>query len=42
MEIKKLSKNELEIALEMVWMVFCDYEAVNYPEGGKEAIHQQI
>ena len=42
MENKKLSKNELEIALEMVWKVFCEYEAVNYPEGGKEAIHQQI
>ena len=42
MEIKKLSKNELEIALEMVWKVFCEYEAVNYPEGGKEAFCQAI
>ena len=42
MEIKKLSKNELEIALEMVWKVFCEYEAVNYPESGKEAFYRAI
>lgn len=42
MEIKKLSKNELEIALEMVWKVFCEYEAVDYPEGGKKAFYQAI
>ena len=42
MEIRKLSKNELEIALEMVWKVFCEYEAVNYPESGKEAFYRAI
>lgn len=42
MEIRKLSKNELEIALKMVWKVFCEYEAVNYPESGKEAFYQAI
>lgn len=42
MEIRKLSKNELEIALKMVWKVFCKYEAVNYPESGKEAFYQAI
>ena len=28
--------------LEMVWKVFCEYEAVDYPEGGKEAFYQAI
>lgn len=26
----------------MVWKVFCEYEAVDYPEGGKEAFYQAI
>lgn len=45
MRIKHLSKSKLKNALPFVWKVFCEYEAVNYPESGKqtfwEAIHSE-
>lgn len=43
--IKLLNRKELNSALSLVWKVFCQYEAVNYPESGKqefwEAIHSE-
>lgn len=40
MTIKALSRKEIEDALPLVWEVFCQYEAKNYPEDGKEAFRQ--
>ncbi|QNU68884.1 GNAT family N-acetyltransferase [Ruminiclostridium herbifermentans] len=40
--IKALDRNELENALPLVWSVFCEYEAVNYPESGKQAFWDAI
>ncbi|MGN1095459.1 MAG: GNAT family N-acetyltransferase [Eubacteriales bacterium] len=42
MKIKKLSKRKLEGALPLIWKVFCEYEAVNYPEDGKAAFWNAI
>lgn len=43
--IKALNRKELEQALPLVWNVFCEYEAANYPEAGKQvfwdAIHSE-
>jgi len=43
--IKALNREELEQALPLVWTVFCEYEAVNYPESSKQvfwnAIHSE-
>lgn len=40
--IKELNKEELVNALPLVWRVFCEYEAVNYPEAGKNAFWEAI
>lgn len=37
MKIRKLNREELNDALPLIWKVFCDYEAVNYSETGKQA-----
>lgn len=42
MKIEKLNRQQLEKALPLVWNVFCRYEAVNYPESGKEAFRSAI
>ena len=43
--IKALNRKELEQALPLVWNVFCEYEAANYPEAGRQvfwdAIHSE-
>lgn len=40
--VRKLSRKEIGEAIPLVWDVFNRYEAVNYPETGKEAFHQAI
>ena len=40
--IKKLTRQELIDALPLVWKVFCEYEAINYPEKGKKAFYESI
>ena len=40
--IRLLNRHELEDALPLVWNVFCEYEAVNYPESGKLAFRDAI
>ncbi|MGN0379183.1 MAG: GNAT family N-acetyltransferase [Butyrivibrio sp.] len=40
--IRALRRDELENALPLVWDVFCEYEAVNYPESGKLAFWNAI
>lgn len=40
--IKALSREELEKALPLVWDVFCEYEAINYTESGKQAFWDAI
>lgn len=42
MVIHKLSREQIEEALPLVWDVFCKYEAVDYPESGKTAFWQAI
>lgn len=42
MLIDKLSREQIEEALPLVWDVFCKYEAVNYPESGKAAFWQAV
>ena len=42
MDIRSLNREQLENALPLVWSVFCEYEAVNYPESGKDAFRQAI
>lgn len=42
MYIDKLNRNQIEGALPLVWDVFCEFEAVNYPESGKTAFWQAI
>lgn len=41
-EIKVLSRTELEKSLDLVWKVFLQFEAVNYPEEGKSAFYSAI
>lgn len=40
--IKELNREELEQALPLVWKVFCEYEAVNYPESSKQLFYDAI
>jgi GNAT superfamily N-acetyltransferase len=40
--IKRLNKTELINAIPLVWKVFCEYEACNYPESGKQAFWEAI
>ncbi|MGN0294248.1 MAG: GNAT family N-acetyltransferase [Lachnospiraceae bacterium] len=42
MKIKKLSRRKLVNALPLVWEVFSEYEAVDYPEEGKRAFRNAI
>ena len=42
LNVRKLTRKEIEEALPLVWDVFNKYEAVYYPETGKEAFHQAI
>lgn len=41
-KIKELNAKELQAALPLVWDVFQKYEAVNYPEEGKQLFYQAI
>lgn len=41
-KVKKLTRKEIEQAIPLVWDVFNEYEAIHYPENGKEAFHQAI
>lgn len=40
--VRKLLRKEIDEALPLVWDVFIEYEAVHYPETGKEAFHRAI
>ena len=42
MKIKHLNKRKLKQALSLVWKVFCEYEAKDYPESGKQAFWSAI
>lgn len=44
MEIKlrRLNQTEIYQSLDLVWQVFIEYEAVSYPEDGKNAFYQAI
>lgn len=42
MKIRRLSGKELTDSLPLVWRVFCEFEAVNYPENGKKAFYDAI
>lgn len=42
MHIKKLNRKEIQDSLSLVWKVFCEYEAVHYPESGKQAFWDAI
>lgn len=42
MEIRKLNIAEINSALPLVWRVFCEYEAVNYSENGKQAFWDAV
>lgn len=41
-KVKALSPTELENSLDLVWKVFLEFEAVNYPEEGKMAFYKAI
>lgn len=42
MEIRLLTREELNRSLDLVWKVFCDYEAVNYTEYSKRVFYDAI
>ena len=42
MMIRKLEKTEIKQAFPLVYEVFCEYEADNYPEDGKHAFRDAI
>ena len=42
MKINHLDKRKLKQALSLVWKVFCEYEAKDYPESGKQAFWDAI
>lgn len=42
MEIKKLVRRQFNEAVFLAWKVFCEYEAVDYPEDGKQAFYDAI
>ena len=41
-KIDKLNINQIKDALPLVWEVFCKYEAIDYPENGKQAFWDAI
>ena len=42
MEIRLITREELDKSLGFVWQVFCEYEAVNYTEDSKQAFFDAI
>ena len=42
MKIEKLTRDQIKDAFPLVWDVFCKYEAINYPENGKQAFWNAI
>ena len=42
MEIRLLTRDELNNALDLVWRVFCEYEAVNYTEESRQVLYDAI
>lgn len=42
MKIKHLNRRKLEQSLSLVWKVFCEYEAKDYPESGRQAFWSAI
>ena len=42
MQVRILSRDELNMAMPLVWDVFCKYEAVDYPQSGKQAFKNAI
>lgn len=42
MEIRLLTRAEIDLSLELVWKTFCEFEAVNYPEDSRQAFYDAI
>ena len=42
MEIRLLTREELDQSLDLVWKVFCEYEAVNYTEDSRQIFYDAI
>lgn len=42
MEIRSLTRDELNSALDFVWKVFCEYEAANYTEASGQAFYDAV
>ena len=42
MMVKKLNRDELKESLPLIWSVFTEFEACNYPEDGKQAFWNAI
>lgn len=42
MKVRRLKQDEISKSLDLVWRVFCKYEAVSYPESSKAAFWQAI
>ena len=42
MQIRRLKRNELDDALPLVWKVFCEYEAADHSESGKQAFWDAV
>ena len=42
MEIRLLTREELDQSLDLVWKVFCEYEAVNYTEDSRRFFYDAI
>lgn len=42
MEIRLLTRGELDQSLDLVWKVFCEYEAVNYTEDSRQVFYDAI
>lgn len=42
LEIRLITREELDKSLSLVWQVFCEYEAANYAEDSKQAFYDAI
>lgn len=42
MKVRRLKQDEIRKSLDIVWKVFCKYEAASYPENSKVAFLQAI
>ena len=42
MKVRRLKQDEIRKSLDLVWKVFCKYEAASYPENSKVAFLQAI